>query len=855
MNLRISKGITAASCLLAVITAGFGTDARIQRWENRIDRLTALSSKTVPGDTLPVVSEILRRGIESSGNIKGLLERYASSDGSLRADTKKYSITEIESKTTEIAIPVISAWYLLAATDRLSDPVYFTKVLSRITAYANSNRVAGIRAGTPGVTELVHGYILEMSIEHYPAFEASALKKILGRIEYELSRTDYNSNDIDLKKIILEKAAGELEPAIREFDPQFSETLLVKVPEWRLIESSSLRKNEKDRSAELFATGHGIAPENVNGRGMEYAEHLVFSDARSSITGMIDSSGASVGAGNGNPMYSIPDLKKLTGTVDEIDKYRLALMRRIDCTGDKSFSSRAGDNMRGIAEKHIALYESAYRKEELRISGIKKNNKSMIIYNEEVFLASRKHFDEIKIRLRSYVDLSSEFIEAVAEAGTSTPETYMAALNYMSGRYIEYILFMEKLTKNSAELGRTPDAGNHGIVKEVVKDSLDYIRSILKSFAVPADVRKNMTKEQVRELASINQTYRSQVTLTASLIRRNFDEYTRLYNESMTGDKKADADSEIKIAQIETDALFAFAKECSDAIGAMDTTDEFLKEYKSIYETISADIKKNGSVSTYIEIISSGSILQLVKSSTAVSVDREIAGREILAREGNEALTGAVTLCRYYAGRGFRVQLVPTENEIRRMRGVFAGNPELKVASWTMTGRNFREIDTNCTESLRKMTERTAWTPAENTGNKTARETVAYAGLEVSFEAPAGWKKINLECESGSGMKLESPDRTGWIEVYAVPVQMVNLQEFSSAWSDERGFSMVEKRWGRINNEDYFRTLCKGKNNRVSDTRMVARKGVVIIVTGYSVKEKARYLNGVIEKLFNGISF
>lgn len=855
MNLRTIRGIAAAGCLLSLITAGLATDARIQRWDNRIERLKALDSGTVPGKNLAVVSEILVRGIESSKNIKAMLERYAARDGSLRADTKKYSIAEIESRTTRIAIPVISAWYLNAATDRLSDPVYFTKVLSWITAFSNTAKTAGIRAGAPGVTELVRGYIMEMSIDNYQAFESAALKKILGRTEYELSRTDYNSNEIDLEKIIVEKAAAELELLVKEFDPQFSESLLVKVPEWKMIESSSLKKNEKDRSAELFAAGHGIAGENVNGKGMEYSERAVFSDARQSMDSLIDSSGPAYSAVSGNPMYSIPDLKKLTTAADEIDRYRLALMRKIDGTEDRSFSARAGDNMRGIAEKYIAVYDSVYKKEELRIAGIRKNNGSIIIYNEEVFLASRRHFDEITVRLRAYAGLSSDFITAVAAAGTSTPDSYMAGLNYMSDRYIEYILFMEKLTKSSAELGRNPDVKNHGIVKEGVKDSLDYIRGIMKTFTVPADVRKNMTKEQVRELASINRNYRAQVTLTASSIRKNFDEYTRLYNESVTGSRKSDTESEIKIAQIETDALFAFAKECADAIDAMDETDRFLKEYKGLYETISDDVKKNGGSSTYLEKINSGSILQLVRTNPADTVEKETASREILAREGSEALSGAVTLCRYYAGRGLRVELVPAEGEIRRMRGIFGATPELKVASWTMTGRNFREVDVNCTETLKKMTGKSAWTPSEQTGAATERTTVSYAGLDISFEPPASWKAVTLECESGSGMKFESPDRNGWIEVYAIPVQMTNLQEFSSSWSDERGFTMVEKSWGRINNEDYFRTICKSRNNHVSETRMVARKGIVIIVTGYSAREKARYMNGVLEKLFSGISF
>lgn len=855
MNFRIIKGISITLCLFTVIASGYGTDARIQRWQERSASLTALLSTTGSSDIPQIVRDILGRGIESSNSIKSLLERYAARDGSLRADTRKYSVSEIESRTSEIAIPVISAWYLNAVNDRLSDPEYFTKVLAWIAACANTAKVDGIKAGAPNVNELVRGYIMEMAIAHYPAFESSSLKKILGATQYELSRTDYNSNDIDFEKIIMEKSIKEMQTAVKEFNPQFSETLLGNVPEWKLLESRAISNRERERSAETFATRHNIPQDQISGKGVEHSGRIIFSNARRTLSTLINQSADTGSTAIGNPAYSIPDLKKLNSAVDAIDKYRAGLLRKVDGATGKSFSSTARENMRGIAEKHIRLYESAYKKEELRITGIKKNNAKVIIYNEEVFIASKKHFSEIKTELMLYAELSSDFIEAVSSAGTSTPVEYLESLRYTSERYAEYITFMENLAGKSAELGKMPDPANHGVVKEGIKDSLEYIRRITKSFTVPPEFRKNMTKEQVGQVSKINQSYRAQLTSAASSIRRKYDEYNSLYNEALAGKKKANTESEVRIAQLETDALFAFAKECTDAVLSMNSTDQFLKEYKNTYETINDEIKKSGSSGRYTDAINSGSILQLVKTFTPGSVEKETAGREILAREGNEALSGAVTLCRYYAGRGIRVELVPPESEIRRMREVLNSQPGLRVADWTMTGRNFREIDINCTEKLRKMTEKNAWKSPADTGSESRKEIITYAGVNVTFEPPPGWNTSEIKCESGSAMKFESPDRSGWIEVYAIPAQPVNLQDFSSSWSGERGFSMVEKGWGRINSEDYFRTVCKGRNNRISETRMFSRKGVVIIVSGYSGKNKARYMNGIIEKLFSGIIF
>src|SRR5512145_1944204 len=99
-----------------MLGSGYGVDSRIQRWENRTEKLGKTAGIIEHGDYLPAVKEIIGYGIESSKNITAILNRYSIKDGSLKSETRKYSLAEIEAATGRVSSPVISLYYLLDIT-------------------------------------------------------------------------------------------------------------------------------------------------------------------------------------------------------------------------------------------------------------------------------------------------------------------------------------------------------------------------------------------------------------------------------------------------------------------------------------------------------------------------------------------------------------------------------------------------------------------------------------------------------------------------------------------------------------------------------------------------------------------
>lgn len=854
MNYRTIKQISVLFFISVMLGPGYGVDARLQRWENRTEKLGKTMNIIEHGDYLPMVKEIITGGIESSRDMSSILNRYSRSDGSLKSETKKYSLAEIEAATGKLSSPVISLFYLLDITRNLNDPRTAAEVINWVSSYAAGKNLPAVKAGQPDTGELISGYIMEMSMGEYAPFADTCYRKILGKVEYELSRSDYNSNDIDIEKLIIETSVTECGLLFTDRKTVFIEKYLLNVPQWKIIVNRSGKTGARNLAAESFAVEKNIPAGEVRGKGIEFIAAKLFRTARAGLTVLIDNSTASVSSGGNNPMYEIPDMKTFLNALDEIDRYRDSFVRRMDGTEDKDFAVRVRNNNTGIAEKYISRYEAFFKREDARMANLKKNNGSIIIYNEEIFLASKKHFNDIKRELREYADLSSDFIERTAGAGKVDPDSFISDSDYLCARENEYMSFIDRLAGESSASGIHGNEKINNTMKQAVKDSILYIKNHLKPLTVPAEIRKNMTRENVRSVSSINESRKTRGLMYASSVRKYYDNFNLSYNSARGNVKKSELESESRIAQQEIDILFSFAKKCSDAVDSMDTTASFIKEYRDVYESACADINDKGTAGSFTTGTGDETLLVMVTKYRPEDVEKEVRSREILAAEGMDALSGAVALCQYYSRKGIKIEIVPSQKEISEMKKSLTSSPEIRVSSWTMTGKNFRQVDLNCTGMLKKMQNRKASTPGSN-DRENKPVVLSGGGINLSFDAPGGWSVTNIACESGSAVKIENPDKRVRIEVYTIDGDVKYLQEFSRSWLEERGYTPVEKSWGKVKGEDCLRTISRDNFKNVCETRMFLKNGSVVIVCGVSEKNMARNMNGFIEKLFAGMNF
>jgi len=831
--------------------SAFSTDSRVERWNYRIDRMKKIQNETLSGKVDKIiVNEITAGEIKSSEEFLNLLERYRKEDGSLKSDTKKYSLAEIEKKVKESSLPAISLYYMSDLYKTAGDIQVIAKISAEISQFAAKKFGSDIKISQAEYASMAEQYILEKGMAEFDSNLSSTTTELLNKIVYELSRTDYNSNEIDINKIIQKQIEGILTAKKFCENTSFNENYLAPVPLWEFISGQYANAEARNRSVWNFVYG-GKTPLNSTAgiKDINSAEEEIFSKAKEKISDLLNNTTPGSGAAGNNPYYEIPDVKKLGVTLDEIDSYRKTLMQNVNGSENKDLISKLKGNNTGIAARGIHRIEAQFKSEEMRIDRLKKIKGDIIIYNEELFIASKNHFCTVRDEMYRYAGLSAEFIEALYSAGKTDPQKYIEFHRYRSDRYILYISFSEKLTGNTLNLSASGSEKFHSLYKGTIPKVIASGKDLLKPETIPAEIRKTLSREHLKEYASINADYRTKGSMLITGIRKNYDESVAGFSTAAALKKESLSNSEIQIGQEETDRLFSFAKKCSDSLAAMNYTGTALNRYKEEYSRISDNLKKGNKTAEFTADYFSGTVQEF----NPEEIERETATRELLAKEGMEALSGSITLVQYYKRKGFPVKFTPTNEEIIIIKQNFTKFPEVVVSSWKMNGKNFRQIDINVTAELKKLQNKNAW---NNKVNDTPKEVMSIDETEinVSFNPPAGWKKIpDLENDHFKKIIFESPDMKGTIEITSICDDENNLQVLAGQWPERWGFSMTEKNWGKKNNSDYIKSTAKNRYDRIMESYMIAKDGHVIILSGKTTGDMYRQLNRTLADIFRNL--
>lgn len=835
--------------------SAFSADSRMERWNIRIDRMKKIQGESLTGKAdKAIIDELTSGEIKSCKEFLSLLERYKKEDGSLKSDTKKYSLIEIEKKVKEISTPAISLYYMSALYRTAGDTQVKEKISADINQYASGKFSSYVKLTPADGISMAEHYILEKGMAEYESSVNAAMTDLQSKIQYELSRSDYNSNDIDINRMIVRQIEDTL-PAVKFSEyGTFNDRYLKPVPQWKFIEEQYSNAEARNRAVWNFVYGGKSSLQTTeNIKDIESAEDAVFSKAKEKISDMLQDTSPGNGAVGNNPYYEIPDLKKLGITLDEIDKYRNNLAKNINGSEDKELVSRLKSNNTGIAARGINRIDAQFKSEEARIERVKKLKGNVIIYNEELFKISKTHFYEVRKEIYKYADLSAEFLEALYSTGKTDPRKYIELHKYRTDRYISYISFSEKLTENTLNLSVSGSSKLHSLYKGTIPKVLASEKNLLKPQAIPAETRSVLGREHLKEYASVNADFRTKGTMLITATRKNYDESIAGFAAASVSKKESSINSEVQIGQDETDRLFSFAKKCSDTLAAMNYTGAALNKYRDEYIRVSEEIKKGNKISAFAGGETPLSFFASVPGFNPEAVEKETATRELLAEEGMEALSGSITLVQYYKRKGFPVKFTPSNEEIISMKQNFTRSPEVVVSSWKINGKNFRQIDNNVTAELKKMQNKNSW----NSDVKKAPKEIMVideSDINVSFNPPYGWKKIpDIEDDHYRKIIFQSPDMKGTIEVTSICDDENNLQVLVSAWPAKWGFSMIEKNWGKKDSSDFIKSTAKNAYDGIMESYMIAKDGHVIILSGKSTGDTHRQMNRMLADVFNNM--
>ena len=829
-----------------------GVDSRVERWNLRIEKLKQLQTGAESDKTdSRLIRELAANGIKSAEEFLKLLKRYEKGDGSLKSEIKKITVAEIENKVREASLPAISLYYLSELFRSVTDRSIRQSIAGDINSFVRKKYGDGIKLTPSESAEIVTEYIFEKGMMDFDSFCTSAKSDILSKTEYELSRRDYNTNDPDIVKLIIKHTEASVPGGKLAENMCFDEKHLASVPGWKFFEDKCLKSGERKQSVINFIQTRGGMPAAADtGLDIVSADNGIFVREKEKISDMLQKTTPSSGATGNNPLYKIPDIRKLILTIDEIDKYRKNLINTIHGSEDNDLIKKLVANNTGIASRNINRFEALFKSEEARIERLKKLKGNIIIYNEEIFNSSKKHFYEIADEIYKYASLSGGFIEALYTSGKTDPVQYISLHRYRYDRYIKYISFADKLTVDTSTLPQYGTQKLHSLYKGTIPKVLHTVKSFLRPVSIPAGIRKSMNRDNIRDIASVNSDFRTTGTMLALAIRKNYDETMAGFLHVSSLRKEADLESEGKIGQDEVDRLYAYAVKCSGIIASMKHTETSLKKYRDKFNYVTEEIKK-GNKNTGTAGIET--LFPLISGFNPDQIDKETATREILAREGMEALSGAITIAQYYKRNGAVIKIIPTDEEIRSIKQIFTETPEVTVSSWRMNGRNFRKIDENIIAELKKMHDKNAWAGSPDK-LITENLVITNAGLSISFSPPRGWKKIpSAENKENQKIKFTSPDLRGLIEITALAGGDTNIQTLAGTWPEKSGFSMIKKVPGKKSGMDYMQSTAKNRYDQVMESYIIENNGHVIILSGRTTGDLYRQLNRTLSELFKNM--
>jgi len=265
-------------------------------------------------------------------------------------------------------------------------------------------------------------------------------------------------------------------------------------------------------------------------------------------------------------------------------------------------------------------------------------------------------------------------------------------------------------------------------------------------------------------------------------------------------------------------------------------------------------IKNGNDLSMYMEKINSGSIIPLVKDFMPDRIDAEIKLREILLQEGNSSLSSAIALTQYYNRRGLKLKYQYTAEDIAKIKDAFKNFPEISIASWRMNGKNYKLIDANATESLKKNINRRSWTTTKENSSKEKY----YVDKDFSFYVtlPAGWQRVEEEIQNTPfSLTIESPYKDSKIIVQAIQYKDGNIKAIADEWSKSKGFDPVAKEWGKQKDFDYLVSISKNRYNGVMESYIIKKDNYALLISGITERGKYSLMNRCLKDIFTSIDF
>ncbi len=457
-----------------------------------------------------------------------------------------------------------------------------------------------------------------------------------------------------------------------------------------------------------------------------------------------------------------------------------------------------------------------------------------------------------------------------ARTKTATGENYQedrsvrgfaVLYRYQVAREREYLAFLVKLVAEGAQMPPVDAAGMHQAFGLAVSRLSSFFKATENSLSIEKKYQITLSRKEIAAVKELRTGFIGDVNSLRSDIRNYCRDRAKQKLASESQIRKRHASYKNTIAQHEVESLLEYAKECAGRYDELNYAERIFARYALQFESLMKEAKAGIASPFFESAVAADTLFKTVDGFDHNRMIVEFSAKKFLRDEIKSTLSCLVTLFKHYKKKGIDIQDFPSRQELAALEAPANRFAEVKIDSWIMNESNFSDVDKKAAHRLSLLLDKkTRGTAMQSGGKKKAGDgslsTMTVSGPGILLTLPRGWEEVPLgETERYLGIvrSFRSGDTYSSIQLVKVKVENGDAKEASEQWIRKSGCTLIEKRWGKVNELEYLWILARDRERNIVEACAVVRDGYALLISGSAAREKSATFSVQFQSIINSL--
>ena len=448
-----------------------------------------------------------------------------------------------------------------------------------------------------------------------------------------------------------------------------------------------------------------------------------------------------------------------------------------------------------------------------------------------------------------------------AQYASLSGEEIIALYRYQVKREQDYLGFIKNLVAESSQISFFDDPNLHQRFAICIGKVYHVIKTFENTLSLEKKYQTAMSKRDIGVIRELKKEYMSIQVSQKLEIKKCHGEYSRNKYAAESALKKKREGLIEKLAQQELDALYEHAQSCAGLYEKLRFADDLFARYAALFNTLMKESHGGVVPPSLAHAVTKDSLFQNIENFDRERVIAEYATKKFMRNEVKTALSRLVTLMKLYKRGGIDVPAAPSRQDISVLEAMVLNTAQVRIDAWIMHESNFLEIDNKAVKRLsmligRKPTEHTAKTFGKEKVATGSSITVTIQEPYFSLTLPRGWEEAAVgETDMYQGVikSFYASDRKSSLQLVKLPLENSDFKSISEQWIQKSGCSLIEKRWGKVNDVEYLWILAKDRDRNITETCSVSKDGYALLISGKTSRNQHAQFSEQFRSIINSL--